>query len=512
MAVWPLRALLAVALAALFLGTADTPLFDLDEGAFSEATREMFERGDFIATYLNGVPRYDKPILIYWLQAASTHFFGIGEFAFRLPSVLCAIAWTLITYAFAKRIKDDETALIAAIMTATTLAVTVIGRAAIADSLLNLLIVSSMFAYWLWVQEGRRRWLYGTYAAMGLGFLAKGPIAVLIPGTVGLLFHAIGGKPGFRDRLRSWLRFWLDWRGILLFLLIAAPWYVAVYLQEGNDFLRGFFIKHNLGRFEGAMEGHRGGFFFYVPVALIGLLPFTTGLFAVASRVRTLWEDALSRYLLLWFAFVFVFFSFAATKLPHYLIYGQTGVAILIAIAIRDAKQRMLWLLPAILQFAILLFLPALLAAAAPSTPELFRLLLGDVHSRFPALYQAYFAAGLLICMALPIVRRVPLGLALSICGVAVSLGIGALLLPVAGNLQQEPIKEAGLRARVLAEPVVMWGTNTPSFSVYARRVTERRRPLPGETALTTFKQLPKLPPYDVLYAERGYYLVRLRP
>jgi len=68
----------------LFLG--DAPLFDVDEGAFSEATLEMFQRGDFLSTYLNGQPRYDKPILIYWLQAASVAAFGANEFAFRFPS------------------------------------------------------------------------------------------------------------------------------------------------------------------------------------------------------------------------------------------------------------------------------------------------------------------------------------------------------------------------------------------------------------------------------------------
>src|SRR5437868_10355469 len=98
------RALAALAVVASFfwlLGAA--PLFDVDEGAFSQATLEMFQRQDFLSTYLNGAPRYDKPILVYWLQAASVAVLGPAEYAFRLPSALSAMAWTALTWWFTKR-------------------------------------------------------------------------------------------------------------------------------------------------------------------------------------------------------------------------------------------------------------------------------------------------------------------------------------------------------------------------------------------------------------------------
>src|SRR6059058_6074797 len=88
------------------------PLFDVDEGAFSQATLEMFERGDFLTTYLNGEPRYDKPILVYWLQAAAVALLGPSEWAFRLPSALCATLWTWLTYRFTRRYFDEERALL----------------------------------------------------------------------------------------------------------------------------------------------------------------------------------------------------------------------------------------------------------------------------------------------------------------------------------------------------------------------------------------------------------------
>src|SRR5688572_32552233 len=101
----PLAALtIAAVFASFFLCLGSAPLFDVDEGAFSQATLEMFQRGDFLSTTLNGEPRYDKPILVYWLQAASVVLLGVNEWAFRLPSAICATLWTGLTYAFVKRI------------------------------------------------------------------------------------------------------------------------------------------------------------------------------------------------------------------------------------------------------------------------------------------------------------------------------------------------------------------------------------------------------------------------
>src|SRR3982750_1371897 len=178
----------AAVLASFFWMLGTPPLFDVDEGAFSQATLEMFERGDFLSTYLNGEPRYDKPILVYWLQAAAVALLGPSEWAFRLPSALRAPPWAGLTYRFTRRHFDEERALLAAVVLATSLGVFIIGRAATADALLNLLIAASMFAAWLHLSTGERRWLYATHAAIGLGVLAKGPIAILVPFAVTFIY------------------------------------------------------------------------------------------------------------------------------------------------------------------------------------------------------------------------------------------------------------------------------------------------------------------------------------
>ncbi|MEO6696702.1 MAG: glycosyltransferase family 39 protein, partial [Gammaproteobacteria bacterium] len=254
-------------LVGFFLNIHAVPLFDLDEGAFSEATREMFVRGDFISPYLNGAPRYDKPVLIHWLQAASVWAFGLNEFGLRLPSAIAATLWAGLIFLFTKRYVTTTAALYAAIITASSLQISLIAKAAIADALLNLFLSGALFSMYLFYQSREQRYVYFSAAAMALGFLTKGPVAVVIPLGVSVLFFLSKGE------FKLWLKAVFNLRGILLFSLLALPWYVAQYLREGEDFIQGFFFKHNIARFGETFEQHGGGFFYYIPVVLIGLLP-----------------------------------------------------------------------------------------------------------------------------------------------------------------------------------------------------------------------------------------------
>ncbi|PWT77090.1 MAG: hypothetical protein C5B46_00355, partial [Proteobacteria bacterium] len=366
---WVALAVIAVA-TSFFLALGRAPLFDVDEGAFSEATLEMFQRGDFLSTYLNGEPRYDKPILVYWLQAASVLAFGPTEFAFRLPSALCASLWVALAGLFTRRYFGAQPALLGATIMASSLGVYVIGRAATADALLNMLIAASMFAAWRhlesiqrWKSGGARRsrpraWLMTSYGAIGLGFLAKGPVAVLIPLAVTFLFCIL------RRDLRTWARASFDPLGLVLFAVIALPWYAIILHKEGWAFVQGFFLKHNVDRFGGTLQGHAGSLLYYIPVVLVGTLPFSALLIRVLGRLRQLWADDLQCYLLLWFGFVLVFFSLSGTKLPHYVLYGMTGMFILMAVHASDMRVRLWALLPALIFFAFLLAAPELLRMA----------------------------------------------------------------------------------------------------------------------------------------------------
>ena len=132
-----------------------TPLFDLDEGAFSEATREMLKSGDYITTYLNGNLRFDKPILIYWLQLISIKTFGISEFSLRLPSAIASTIWAYLIYNFTKLYFDKTKAFYVVIFFVSALQINMIAKAAIADALLNMFITATMFSIYKFYQSNK---------------------------------------------------------------------------------------------------------------------------------------------------------------------------------------------------------------------------------------------------------------------------------------------------------------------------------------------------------------------
>ena len=504
------RWLAAITVAASFfwmLGAA--PLFDVDEGAFSQATLEMFQRGDFLSTYLNGEPRYDKPILIYWLQALAVVLLGPSEWAFRLPSAICASAWAGITYLFVKHYYGVERALLAAVVLATSLGVFIIGRAATADALLNVLIAASMFAAWQHLATGRRRWLYATHAAIGLGVLAKGPIAILVPLATTFIFCAV------RKDLRTWARAVFDWRALLLLLAIALPWYVVILLKEGRAFIDGFILKHNVGRFSGPVSGHAGSLLYYFPVILVLSLPFTALIVPVATRVRAIWRDDLQAYLLIWFAFVFVFFSLSGTKLPHYVLYGYTGLVVLMAVNGADLKALFWPLLPVLLFFAGLIALPYGLTYARDHVRDAFYAeALAASLQFFDVVYFAFLATMCALVVYAMIERRTSLARKLAVFGLAGVASLASLVVPIAGYAQQSSIKEAAYLCRNRQLEPVMWRLNAPSFSVYRGAPTPSRDPRPGDVIVTKAERLRELPKglaYDLLYSKRGIVIARIR-
>jgi 4-amino-4-deoxy-L-arabinose transferase-like glycosyltransferase len=204
------------------------------------------------------------------------------------------------------------------------------------------------------------------FAAIGLGFLAKGPVALLIPLAVTFLFCLL------RRDLKIWMRAVFDWRGLLLFAAVALPWYLLILHREGWAFVEGFFLTHNVNRFLGTLQGHSGSIMYYIPAVLIGTLPFTALLIRAVMRWREAWRDDLQCYLWIWFGFVFVFFSLSGTKLPHYLLYGMTGMFILMAIYGPEIRSGFLTLLPALFLSTVLLALPVIVDIALPSVKDAY--------------------------------------------------------------------------------------------------------------------------------------------
>lgn len=498
--------LVAVALyLGLFLKLGDFPLFDVDEGAFSEATREMLERGDFVSTWLNGAPRFDKPILTYWLQAASAAAFGFNEFALRLPSALAGTAWVVALVAFTRRVTNSATGCAAGFMAATTLGVTLIGRGATADALLNLFLALSMFDLYRYLVTGLVRYRRRVWLWMAIGVLAKGPVALLIPGAVSLIVFAL------RGRMRAWARALLDPAGWLIMLAVAGPWYWLEYQRRGQAFIDGFFVHHNIERFAQPLQGHDGWLFYYLPVALLLMLPYTGLFLRLLRSLSTLRATALDTFLWCWFLFVLAFFSLAQTKLPHYLIYGITPLFVLMARQRQAIESRLLAFAPAVFLLGFIALLPVVLRELGPQAGNLY---LRDMLSRTDVFGQAWQRAAwamLIAVAALGFMPRTPLWPRLAASGVICSCAVGGLALPAVASLQQGPVKEAALLVSSAGLPVRTWHFNVPSFSLYRGAVTERAEELrEGEVILTRSDELAGLGRHEVLYQKGGVVLARI--
>ena len=490
------------------LGLGQSLLFDVDEGAFSEATREMVVSGDWGHTTLNGADRFDKPIGVYWLQALSVKVFGVNEFALRLPSALAGWLACLALALTAYQAWGPRAAMLAAMVFASSLGPWAMARTATADALLGLWLMLSALDLWRYLCNNDRRALRRMALWMALGVLTKGPVAVLIPAAVLLLWQWWGPSPGLVLRT---LRDGWSW---LIFGAVAGPWYTYAWLRHGDAFIQGFFLRHNLDRFSAPMEGHGGGWLYFVLVLPLLWMPWTPLVLNLGMRWKPLWQTPILRFALLWAGFVVVFFSLSATKLPHYVLYAAPGVVLLLTYAGLHANNRWWWACAVLLTawMALLLTLPEVLR----DHPEwigdsLYRNLIQT--SNAPHFLRSISAAVLMVQVLwlvsgrfLPSPHQLPRFGLLAMGGSAV-LALGVL--PWWSQTLQGPVH--GLAAQTLAQPAVQWGVHFPSFALYRESPAPRRAPQEGDLALVRTDKPTWPEDWPVVANERGFALV-LRP
>jgi 4-amino-4-deoxy-L-arabinose transferase-like glycosyltransferase len=503
----------------------------------------MFTRHDFLSTYLNGAHRFDKPILIYWLQAASVLVFGVGEFAFRFPSVVAAAVWCQAVAVFAAPRIGARHALFGCAIAATSLGVFVIGRAATADALLNALLTLALFDAWRVIEKiakqgatGRtmaRAALLRAYLWIALGVLTKGPVAILIPVAAVFLFALLARRAAARFTLREAIRLFFDPLGWAILVVVAAPWYVAALVIHGRDFVDGFLLRHNVDRFTGTLQGHSGSAFYYLPMVPLLLWPWLAWLIAaIASgwrEVRSRSLDPLKAFLWIWCLFVIAFFSLSGTKLPHYALYGCTPLFVLCAME-RDRVGR-LWLaaIPVALLIVFVIVLPDLFVHAADAgwiKDAFYRAMAARADAATPAWYRpiAWLGAALaLAVLAWPRRRRSArptvdaegrarrVATRVTEAAVVATLLLATIGAPLFGEVLQGPVERAALVAKNRPEAAVTWNFHMPSFAVYRERVTPIGTPAPGELALTRIDRLPADANVDRLFEEGGVVLVRMR-
>ena len=491
---WPV--LVCVVLVSVIGGAPYMPLFDLDEGAFSEATREILESGNWVSTYLNGVPRHDKPILIYWFQATSVQLFGIHPFSFRLPSMIASLAWIFVVYRFTREFFNERAARIAIWIFSTSWLATLIFKAAIADALLNWLLCLVFFDIYRYAKDpsNKRLALIGFY--MGLGFLTKGPVILVLPIATSLVVLSLYGQ------FKRWLVAVfhpVSW-GVLLATVI--PWHVASYLDQGWGFFQGFYLGHNVGRFSDTMESHGGSPLYYVLLLPVLVAPFTRHFFAELFSLKGRKIDMLHAYLWVWFAITLAVFSFSKTQLPHYLLYGLSPVFILLAKRLSDLfsednGKAINWGDFAI-GWGFVIFvacIPFALGMIIKSTGSDYeRAALTLMQEEF---YQGYHIVSVLLAVAVTAVVFWPklAGSAkLMCCSALLMLAFNFVPGMLMAKAQQGPVRAAAKSIEGTDRNVVAYRIDMPSFSVYMNRIVKKTdQPALGDIVYTRIDREEKL-------------------
>jgi 4-amino-4-deoxy-L-arabinose transferase-like glycosyltransferase len=494
-----------IAFLSLFPLLGSAPLFDEDEGFYAESSREMLESGDYLTAHFNGTPQYDKPILIYWLQTLSFRIFGLNEFAARFPSALATFLWMLAIFGFTRRHLGLQCGCLSSLFFISAVQITITGKAAIVDSVLNLLMTQCLFHFYEYTQNKKNRQIYTAALYAGLAFLAKGPVAIVIPFGVSLIYCLM------QKEFRLWLRMVFNLPAILIFTLVALPWYVLEYLNQGQVFIQDFFLKHNLERYSRAFEDHSGSMFYYIPVIIIGTLPHCGLLFPLIHQAGSLWKKEVYRFCFIWVGFVLILFSFGGTKLPHYILSAFPPLFILYGGAYERLERFRSYLAPAAVFMVIFLIFPLVLPLVIPYVQDDFAAcIMVSGQSLFGVDYIIF--CGLLtgaVALLLFIRQSTSLRPAI-VVSVAYLLLINLALMPRIGTLIQSPVREAAQIAGRLPEQAVMWGHSLPSFIFYSRKFVAFRTPSSGDLLITKKTKLSEIGPHEILYEKNCIVLARM--
>jgi 4-amino-4-deoxy-L-arabinose transferase-like glycosyltransferase len=344
-----------------FAGLQVIGLVGADEPRYAQIAREMLQRSDWVTPVLYGQPWLEKPPLYYWgAMLAYKATGGVSDWAARLPSAILCSLMIFFVYVWVRHFRRGMQ-LDAALITASSAILIGFGRSASTDMPLTAVFTAAMLCWYGWYSNQNRGWLLGFYLFAGLGTLAKGPVAVVLAGLIIVIFAAM--QHDGRLLLRT-----LWPAGILLYLAVTLPWFIAV--QRANpEFLRTFFLQHNLARYTTDLYRHHQPFWYYLPVALLALVPWTV--FVVAALVDAIrdWRfsvqqppgvEYLRTYLAIWLLVPIAFFSLSQSKLPGYILPAIPAGTILLANFIwrreQEAEKPSTWLglLHALLSAAML--------------------------------------------------------------------------------------------------------------------------------------------------------------
>jgi len=278
-----------------FFNLGSYSLKEPDEGRYAEIPREMVEQGDYLVPHLNYVRYFEKPPLLYWMTAVSYKFFGVNEWSFRFPNALAALS--------------SEAGFAGAIILISCIGFFAMARIVTIDMLLTGLLFTAVLCFGEFYRGRKPFYLYLFYASLAMATLAKGPVSPVLVGSAILVFLSI-------EKDISFLKTLLNVRGLLLYTVIAAPWFIVMSVRE-KEFFQFFFIDQNVLRFLTKKHHRSGPIYYFIPVLAVGILPWS---FFLPRAIMKAWQVTELRFLIVYSAVVFLFFSLSGSKLPPYIL------------------------------------------------------------------------------------------------------------------------------------------------------------------------------------------------
>ncbi|MFA7268638.1 MAG: glycosyltransferase family 39 protein [Sterolibacterium sp.] len=369
--------MLLAAFAVLWFGTLDyRKLIKPDEGRYAEIPREMVVTGDWLTPRLNDLKYFEKPALQYWATATAFTLFGEHEWTARLWSALTGFFGILATFFAVRRLWNSHAALHAAGILGSSLLWVMIGHVNTLDMGVSFFLSSAIFGFVLAQRDQatateNRNYMLLSWASLGLAVLSKGLIGMLLPAAT-----LVGYSLWQRD-FALWRRLHLV-SGLALLLAVTAPWFVAVSLAN-PEFARFFFIHEHFERFLTKVHGRYQPIWYFIPILLIGMLPWLTAMFAMLRHAYQRNQQLRfqpGRFLLLWCLVVFGFFSVSSSKLASYILPLFPALAALIGAYLaelgqRDARALRWHALPVIVLAVLCLAIsPQVIRLASPEVPQ----------------------------------------------------------------------------------------------------------------------------------------------
>ncbi len=393
-------ALLAAFALAWFCNLGYRHLVKPDEGRYAEIAREMVASGDWLTPRLNGYKYFEKPALQYWATATAFKLLGQNEWAARLWPGLTGFLGVLLVFWAGQRLFGPPAGLYGAAVTASSGIYVFIGHGLTLDMALSFFMSACVFAVAIAQRDEaeppeRRRWMLVAWGAAALAVLTKGLVGAVLPAAALALYVLVerDWKRLARLHLVS---------GGLLFLALAAPWFVAVSLAN-PEFFHFFFIREHVERFLTKEHGRYQPLWYFIPILLAGILPWIVGLFpalwhAWAREPGRRFQP--KRFLLLWCAVVFVFFSLSNSKLSSYILPLFPALALLIGATLVSASARLV-LAEAALAALLGITLVAASLWATANLPRALELFETDLPPELYARYMPWLtASGVLLFAA----------------------------------------------------------------------------------------------------------------